>query len=90
MNTETKKTKEELKSAGGYNKSAVVGVILSIISIFGIGLAGIVGFILGIVALVQIKHTHEKGKGLAIAAIIVGLIWSFGIGILRRLVDTGF
>ena len=55
-----------------YNKSAVVGLVLSIISVFGVGLAGIVGFILGIVALTQIKHTHEKGKGVAIAAIIVG------------------
>jgi len=73
-----------------YNKSAVIGLILSIISIFGVGLAGIVGFILRIVALVQIKHTHETGKGLAIAAIIVGFIWSFVIGILRRLVEAGF
>ena len=72
-----------------YNKSAVVGLILSIISVFGVGLAGIVGFILGIVALTQIKHTHEKGKGVAIAAIIVGFIWNFVIGILRRLVEAG-
>ena len=73
-----------------YNKSAVVGLVLSIISVFGVGLAGIVGFILGIVALTQIKHTHEKGKGVAIAAIIIGFIWSFVIGIVRRLVEAGF
>lgn len=73
-----------------YNTPAIVGIILSVISIFGIGLAGLVGFILGIVALTQIKHTHEKGRGVAIAAIIVGLIWSFGVGILRRLVEAGF
>ena len=73
-----------------YNKSAVIGLVLSIISVFGVGLAGIAGFILGIVALTQIKHTHEKGKGLAIAAIIVGFIWSFVIGIVRRLVEAGF
>lgn len=73
-----------------YNKSAVFGLVLSIVSIFGVGLAGIIGFILGIVALTQIKHTHEKGKGLAIAAIIVGFIWSFVIGIVRRLVEAGF
>lgn len=73
-----------------YNKSAVVGLVLSIVSVFGVGLAGIAGFILGIVALTQIKHTHEKGKGLAIAAIVVGFIWSFVIGIVRRLVEAGF
>ena len=73
-----------------YNKPAIIGLVLSIIAIFGVGLAGIVGFILGVVGLVQIKHTHEKGKGLAIAAIIVGFIWSFVIGIVRRLVEAGF
>lgn len=90
MNIEFEKTKEELKGAGKYNKSAVVGLILSVISIFGIGLAGIVGLILGIVALVQIKHTQEKGKWLAIVAIIVGFIWSFGVGILKRLIEAGY
>jgi hypothetical protein len=68
-----------------YNKSAVAGLVLSIISIFGVGLAGIIGFILGIVALTQIKHTHEKGKGVAIAAIIIGFIWGFALSVLRGL-----
>ncbi len=72
------------------NKNAIIGFVLSIISIFGVGLAGIIGMIFGIVAITQIKHTHEKGKGLAIAAIVIGLIWGFGIGILRRLVETGY
>lgn len=68
-----------------YNKSAVAGLVLSIISIFGVGLAGIIGFILGIVALTQIKHTSEKGKGMAIAAIIIGFIWGFAFGIIQQL-----
>ena len=34
-----------------------------------------VGFILGIIALSQIKKTNEKGRGLAIAAIIIGAIF---------------
>ncbi|OGG90483.1 hypothetical protein A3E04_00285 [Candidatus Kuenenbacteria bacterium RIFCSPHIGHO2_12_FULL_42_14] len=83
-------TKQVSVSEQKYNKSAIIGLVLSIISVFGVGLAGIAGFILGIVALTQIKHTHEKGKGLAIAAIIVGFIWSFVIGIVRRLVEAGF
>ena len=72
------------------NKSAITGFILSFIAIFGVGLAGLIGMILGIVALVQIKHTHQKGKGWAIAAIIIGFIWGLGIGILRRLVEMGY
>ncbi len=73
-----------------YNKNAITGFVLSIISVLGIGLAGLIGFILGIVALTQIKHTSEKGKGIAIAAIIIGFIWGFVIGILRQLVQAGF
>ena len=72
------------------NKNAIIGFVLSAFSFFGVGLAGIIGVIFGIVALTQIKHTHEKGKGWAIAAIIIGLIWSFGIGILRGLIEMGF
>ena len=72
------------------NKSAVIGFVLSLISIFGVGLAGIIGMILGIVALTKIKYTNEKGKGLAIAAIIIGFIWGIGVGILRQLVNAGF
>lgn len=68
-----------------YNKAAMWGLVLSAISIFGVGLAGLIGLILGIVALVQIKHTGEKGKGFAIAAIIIGFIWSFVVGIGRQL-----
>jgi len=72
------------------NKCAIIGFVLSLISIFGVGLAGIVGMIFGIVALNQIKYTKERGKGLAITAIIIGFVWGFGIGILRQLVEMGF
>ena len=71
------------------NKNAIIGFVLSVIAIFGVGLAGIVGMIFGIIALTQIKRTNEKGKGWAIAAIVIGLIWGLGIGILRRLVEMG-
>lgn len=81
-----KKNEESQKT----NKSAIVGFILSIVSIFGIGLAGIVGIVLGIVALVQIKHTNEKGKGIAIAAIIIGFIWGIAYSIIKRLADLGY
>ena len=73
-----------------YNKLSITGFVLSIISIFGIGLSGLVGFILGIIALVQIKHTKEKGKGLAIAAIIIVFIWSFVTSILKRFIEAGY
>jgi hypothetical protein len=72
------------------NKWSTIGFVLSLLSIIGIGLAGIVGMIMGIVALTQIKHTNEQGKGLAIAAIVIGSIWGVGVGILRQLVEAGY
>lgn len=74
------------QSKSKWNKLSITGFILSIISIFGIGLAGLIGFILGIVALVQIRNRKERGKWLAMAAIIIGFIWSFVVGILKKLI----
>ena len=50
----------------------------------------LLGLIFGIIALVQIKKSGEKGKGLAIAAIIlpfvmiilVGIVWAVVGGII--------
>ena len=49
----------------GWNVMAIVGFILAFF-------VNIVGIILGFVALSQIKRTGEQGRGLAIAAIIIG------------------
>ncbi|WP_348787839.1 DUF4190 domain-containing protein [Leifsonia sp. NPDC080035] len=49
----------------GWNVLAIVGFILAFF-------VSIVGVILGFVALSQIKKTGEQGRGLAIAAIIIG------------------
>jgi len=43
-----------------------------------------VGLVLGIIALSQIKKTHEKGRGLALTPIVIGFIFlaliAIGIG----------
>jgi len=56
------------------NTLAIVGFILSF-------LIPIVGFILCIIALGQIKKTGEKGKGLAVAGIIL-----FGVLVLIAII----
>jgi hypothetical protein len=43
-------------------------------------LASIVGVILGIIALVRIRKSHRKGKGMAIAGIVIGGLWTIGGG----------
>ena len=51
----------------GYNTLAIVAFILAFFTT-------IIGVILGFVALSQIKRTGEQGRGLAIAAIIIGFV----------------
>lgn len=55
-------TEQGVETELKYNRLSITGFVLSIISIFGIGLAGIIGFILGIVALTQIKYTQNEER----------------------------
>lgn len=50
-----------------YNVMAIVGFILAFF-------VNIVGVILSFIALSQIKKTGEKGHGLALAGVIIGLV----------------
>lgn len=61
------------------NKNAIIAFVLSIILI--LPLPGIievplviVGMIFAVVAIIQIRHTQEKGKAWAIAAIVIQLV----------------
>lgn len=70
--------KEIKKDSPHFNKLSIISFILSIIPIFtGLDLLGIIALILGTVGLSQISKTKEKGKVLAIIAIILGAV--FGI-----------
>jgi peptidyl-prolyl cis-trans isomerase B (cyclophilin B) len=63
----------------GTNALAIVGLILAIFF-------PIIGAILGHVALSQIKKTGEEGRGLALAAVIVG--WTLtGLAIVAVIVS---
>lgn len=67
MKNIVQKDKNKIK----YNKFAIIGLILCILQFFGIPFVGWVGIGLSIVALFEIKKTHEKGKGLAIAGLTI-------------------
>ncbi|NEG54511.1 DUF4190 domain-containing protein [Bifidobacterium platyrrhinorum] len=56
---------------GKWNVCAILGIIFAF-------LFSLVGLILSIVGLNQIKRTHEKGRGLAIAGIIVSVVMMVG------------
>ena len=58
-----------------WNVLSIVGFVLSLIGF------NVVAIILGFIGLSQVKKTGEKGRGLAIAAIIIGFA-SIVIGII--------
>ncbi len=64
-----------------YNTLAILAIIFA----FLFPLAGI---ILGIIALNQIKKTGEKGKGLAIAAIILPIVMIILVGIVWAIINS--
>lgn len=76
-------------SKDNYNTLAVLAIIFAFIF-------PLAGLVLGIIALNQIKKTGEKGRGLAIAAIIlpivavilVGIIWAVVGGIVSTAVGN--
>jgi hypothetical protein len=71
MSPETKSAPAQSQSASQpstTNSLAVIGFVLSLIGF------GVVSVIMGAIALSQIKKSNQKGRGLAIAAIIIGIL----------------
>ncbi|WP_099037914.1 DUF4190 domain-containing protein [Mycobacterium neglectum] len=67
------------------NAMAIGSLVASVVGIC-CGIGSIVGIVLGIVAMNQIKQSGEKGHGLAIAGIVVGVLslllnvaWTIGV-----------
>lgn len=58
--------------ARGFNKLAIVSLVVGILWVGGLG--AILALILGIVGLKQIKRSGQRGKGLAIAGIVLGCL----------------
>ncbi|WP_022892874.1 DUF4190 domain-containing protein [Agromyces subbeticus] len=56
-------------SAEKWNVLSIVGFVLSLIGF------NVVAIVLGFIALNQVKKTGERGRGLAIAAIIIGFVY---------------
>ena len=61
----------------GRNGLAIASLILGILGICGFSL--VLGLILGIAALVQINRTGQPGRGMAIAGIVLSLLWAGGL-----------
>jgi hypothetical protein len=48
--------------------------------VFGI-LGGLLGLVFGIIALVQIRRTGQKGTGLAVAGLVLSALWLLALGL---------
>lgn len=74
----TASTTAPLNDTRKFNIFAIVGFVISIVCFLGgaytIVLAPLAGLVFSIVALVQIRKKGQKGKGLAIAGIVLGAV----------------
>src|SRR3954447_19104360 len=60
------------KPRGAMNRMAVWGLVLAILTLGGIG--SVLGIVLGSKARTRIRQTGERGAGVAVAAVVVGVI----------------
>jgi hypothetical protein len=67
------------------NPKTSVFAVLALI--FGIIAFVPLAIVFGIVALVRIPKTREKGKGLAVAGIVLACLWVVGLGLIVALAD---
>src|SRR5436190_23130800 len=58
--------------SGSVSRMAVWGLVLAVLTLGGIG--SVLGIVLGAKARQRIRQTGERGAGVAIAAIVVGVI----------------
>ena len=65
---------KNLEQKTPYNKMCLVGLVISVISLFlnFWGIVGIAGVIVSVIGLINCKTTNEKGKVLAIVGIAIG------------------
>lgn len=56
------------------NTFALVSLISALVGLLFLGIGGLVALIFGIIGLKQIKRSGERGRGMAIAGIVMGII----------------
>jgi hypothetical protein len=59
------------------NGLAVTSLVLGILWLFWLG--SLVGLVLGLVALKQVKHRNQAGRGIAIAGVVLSVLWLVGL-----------
>jgi hypothetical protein len=68
----------------GTNGLAIAALVLGILWLYWVG--SILAVIFGHIALSQIRHTRQGGRGLAIAGLVLGYV---GLGLLVLLIVVG-
>ncbi len=70
--TKTTGSSYQVSAADRTNPMAIWSLILAIVSIGGIG--SILGMWLGVKAHRRVRETGERGRGMAIAAVLIGVV----------------
>jgi hypothetical protein len=73
--TRTTRSSYQVPSAARTSRMAIWSLVLSILSIGGIG--SIAGIALGVKARRRVSETGERGRGMALAAVLVGVVTLF-------------
>lgn len=63
----------------GTNGKAIAALVTSLVGLACCGLPSIVGLVLGIIAIRETKRTGQAGYGLAVAAVVIGVLVVAGI-----------
>jgi hypothetical protein len=60
----------------GWSGFAIAGFVLSLLGLFGVG--SVLGIIFSVLGLNRAKRTGQRGEGLAIAGIVIGIVTLLG------------
>lgn len=76
----------QLPAGSGTNGFAIASFILGILGLFTI--SAVLSIIFGIIALVKIRNVPQKGKGFAIAGLVLSGIWLAALAVLIAVTAT--
>ncbi len=75
-----------LPDGGGTDAFSIVSLCCGVAILFTVGLTGPAALVFGIISLNRIKRTGDRGRGMAIAGIVLGAIGTLFLGLYIALV----
>ena len=82
--TSTTPTAQGAATSQGWSGFAIAGFVLSLLGLYGVG--SVLGIIFSVIGRNRARRTGQRGEGLAIAGIVIGIVTLLGF---IALVSTG-